>query len=161
MTAEEMKDFIDLISNGLGANGERHPQIAAFNKAVRKMVVKGTQIPEKVEAVLAAGRKVLKTRQFRLLAAGAVISGLLSEVIAEQGDVLEVAAKSGHYRRAMQALQAGDLARAQNLLTEGDDSLYTEILAQVGAHAALSFKSAMERMFSDAHSGRLIKDIVE
>jgi hypothetical protein len=79
-----------------------------------------------------------------------VISGLLGDVVAQQADVLSLAATSGHYRRAMQALQDGDLARAHALLVGDRDSLYMEILTQVGAHAALNFKVAIEKVFESA-----------
>jgi hypothetical protein len=150
MTPEQMEEFIDLINNGLDAFGEPHPQIAAFNNAIRKALPKGTSVPKKMEDIIAAGRKYMKHPRFKLLVAGAVISGLLGDVVAQQADVLDVASKSGHYGRAMQALQDGDLARAHALLVGDRDSLYMEILARVGAHAALNFKAAMDKVFESA-----------
>jgi hypothetical protein len=94
----------------------------------------------------------MKHPRFKLLVAGAVISGLLGDVVAQQADVLDVASKSGHYQRAMQALQDGDLARARALLVGDRDSLYMEILTRVGAHAALNFKTAMEKVFESARN---------
>jgi hypothetical protein len=105
-----------------------------------------------MEDILTAGRKYMKTSRFRLLAAGAVISGVLSEVVEQQVNLLDVASTSGHYRRAMQALQDGDLDRARTLLIGDSDSLYMEILTRVGAHAALNFKKAMESVFESARS---------
>ena len=64
--------------------------------------------------------------------------------------VLEVASNSGHYRRAIKAQQDGDLNKARNHLIGDHDSLYHEILGKVGAHAALNFKKAMERVFAMA-----------
>jgi hypothetical protein len=58
------------------------------------MLPKGTGTSSKLEDVLAAGRKYMKHSRFRLLAAGAVVSGILGEVVAAQAKVLHVAAKS-------------------------------------------------------------------
>lgn len=150
MTPEQMEEFVELINKGLDAFGEDHPRIATFNDAIRKAIPIGTSSPKKIEDIITAGRKYMKHPRFKLLVAGAVISGLLGDVVAQQADALNVAAKSGHYRRAMLALQDGDLARAHALLTGDRDSLYMEILAQVGAHAALNFKAAMEKVFESA-----------
>jgi hypothetical protein len=152
MTVAQMEEFISLINRGLDASGKPDRRIAAFNNAIRKALPKGTAAPRKMEDILAAGRKYLKSSRFRLLAAGAVVSGVLSEVVAQQVNVLDVASKSGHYKRAMQALQDGDLDRAQRLLVGDRDSLYMEILVRVGAHAALNFKTAMEMVFESARN---------
>ena len=71
-------------------------------------------------------------------------------MVAQQVKVLSVALSSGFYRQAVKALQDGDLTKARNLLIGDHDSLYHEILGQVGAHAALNFKAAMERVFANA-----------
>ena len=152
MTVAQMEEFTSLIVRGLDASGEPDRRIGAFNKAIRKALPKGTAAPKKMKDILAAGRKYLKSSRFRLLAAGAVVSGVLSEVVAQQANVLDVASKSGHYKRAMQALQDGDLARAHGLLTGDRDSLYMEILVRVGAQAALNFKTAMDKMFESARN---------
>ncbi len=89
----------------------------------------------------------MKHPRFRLLAMGAVLSGILSEAITAQANILDVAATSGHYRRAVEALQDGDIAKAHHLLTGDGDSLYMEIMGRVGAHAALDFKEAMDKAF--------------
>ena len=39
-------------------------------------------MPSKMDEVLAAGRKYMKTSRFRLLAIGAVLSGILGEAVA-------------------------------------------------------------------------------
>lgn len=150
MTVEQMQEFIGLIDSGLDASGKAHPKIAAFNDAIRKAIPKGTSSPKKVEDIITAGRKYMKHPRFKLLVAGTIISGVLGDFVAQQTEVLDVASKSGHYRRALLALQDGDLARAHRLLTGDRDSLYMEILAKVGAHAALNFKAAMEKVFESA-----------
>lgn len=152
MTASEMHEFTNLVSGGRGANGEINPKIAAFNEAVKAQVAKGTSVPSKIEDVIAAGRKYMKTSRFRALAVGAVASGLLGEAVAQEVKLLDVASRSGHYRNALQALENGDLNQAQNLLIDGNDSLYHEILTQVGAHAALNFKATVEGIFANARS---------
>ncbi|MBI3839940.1 MAG: hypothetical protein HY288_18615 [Planctomycetia bacterium] len=111
MTAKDMEEFIGLINNGLGANGLAHDEIAAFNNAIRKALPKGPARPSKMEDILAAGRKYMKTSRFRLLAVGAAAAGLVGETLQKHVDALEIAGKSGHYRRAMQALEQGDLAK--------------------------------------------------
>jgi hypothetical protein len=152
MTAEQMEEFVSLINNGLGANGKAHDEIAAFNKAIRATLPKGATASSKMEDILAAGRKYMKTSRFRLLAAGAVVSGLLGELLQKHVDALNVAAKSKHYQRALRALQDGDVAKAHALLTGDRDSLYMEILLQVGFQAAANFKIAMDKVFETAHN---------
>src|SRR6202021_1691895 len=117
MTKEQMRDFVGLVENGLDAKGKPHPEIGPFNRAIKKMVPKGTSAPTKMDDVLAAGRKYMKTSRFRLLAAGAVLSGVLSDAVAAQVQSLDVMSDSGHYKQAIKALQDGDLDRAHRLLT--------------------------------------------
>jgi hypothetical protein len=150
MTGPQMEEFVALLKSGLDARGLPHPQIGPFNSAIQGMVAKGAAPSSKFDDVLAAGRKYMKHPRFQVLAAGAVISGVLGELISQQVDILKVTGCSQHYRRAMQALQNGDLAAAQHLLTNGINSLYTEILVRAGAGAALNFKTAMDRVFTDA-----------
>ncbi len=152
MTAAQMEEFVGLIENGLGADGKPHDFIGPYNKAIKGMLPKGTVRTSKLDDILAAGRKYMKHSRFRLLAAGAVVSGILGEVVAQQVKVLNVASSSGHYRQALRALQDGDLTKARNLLIGDHDSLYHEILAQVGAHAALNFKATVERVFANAQN---------
>jgi hypothetical protein len=151
MTVEQMQEFINLVDNGLDAFGAPHAQIAAFNNAIKRAIPNRSNVPKRVEDIIAAGRKYMKHPRFRLLVAGAIVSGLLSDIVAQQVDVLDVAAQSGHYKRAMQALDDGDLAQARRLLVGDRESLYMEILVRVGAHAALNFKAAMEKVFAAAH----------
>ncbi|MBI2823622.1 MAG: hypothetical protein HYX69_02900 [Planctomycetia bacterium] len=150
MTAEQMEEFGDLMKSGAKASGKPHPQIGAFNSAIKAQVAKGTAPPSTMDDILAAGRKYLKHPRFQILAAGAVISGVLGEVVAQQVKVLQVAAHSGHYERALRALTNGDLDRAQRLLIGDDQSLYVEIQDRVGFHAAEHFKIAMRRAFANA-----------
>ena len=150
MTPKQMEEFIGLINNGLDALGEPHPKIAAFNKAIKAAVPKVAAAPSKIEDIIAAGRKYMKTSRFRLLAAGALVSGLLGEVLQQHVNGLEVAATSKYYKGALQALQGGDLNRAQALLIGGRDSLYLELLSKVGAHAAMTFQHEMENVFAGA-----------
>ena len=103
-----------------------------------------------MEDVLAAGRKYMKTRRFRLLAAGAVLSGFLSDAVAAQIKSLDVMSDSGHYQQAIKALQDGDLDRAHWLLTGDKNSLYTEIMDRVDVYAALRFKKKMDEEFDRA-----------
>ena len=152
MTAAQMDEFVGLMKKGLDASGKSHGVIGAFNNTVKGMVKQGAAAPSKMDDILAAGRKYLKHSRFQMLAAGAVISGLLGEVLQKHIDALDVAAKSGHYQRALQALQDGDLARAHALLIGDHDSLYQEILVRVGAQAALNFKAAMDRVFATARN---------
>lgn len=149
MTGAQMKEFAELMENGLDANGEAHPFIGRYNKAIKGMVPSSRKV-NKIDEVLAAGRKYMKNSRFRVLAAGAVVSGILDEVVAAQVKVLEVAATSGHYERALRELENGNLDKAQRFLVGDGQSLYTEILGQVGAQAALNFKQAMEEVFVDA-----------
>jgi hypothetical protein len=152
MTAAQMEEFAALMENGLGADGTPHKFIGTYNKAIKRMLPKGTIRPSKLDDILAAGRKYMKHSRFRLLAAGAVVSGILGEVVAQQVKVLNLASSSGFYRQALGALQDGDLTKARNLLIGDHDSLYHQILVQVGAHAALNFKAAMERAFANAQN---------
>jgi hypothetical protein len=89
----------------------------------------------------------MKHPRFRLLAMGAVLAGILSETVTAASNVLEVAATTGHYRRAVDALQQGDIRKAHALLTGDRDSLYMEIMDRVGGHAALNFKTAVDKAF--------------
>ncbi len=147
----QMKRFSDLMENGLDAGGKPHRIIGEYNGAIKKMLPKGAiGKSTKFEDVLAAGRKYMKHSRFRLLAAGAVVSGILGEVVAAQVSALEVAADSGYYKRALHELQNGNLDKARRLLLADDQSLYAEILGHVGAHAALNFRRAMEKVFEDA-----------
>jgi hypothetical protein len=152
MTPKDMAEFTDLIKSGRGANGKPNKVIASFNKAIKGIVPKGTKPLTSMDEIMAAGAKRMKHSRFKLLAAGAVISGVLGEVIGQQVNVLDVAANSGHYRRALKALEEGDLSKAQSLLIGDGNSLYHEILGQVGAHAALNFKKTMERVFEMARN---------
>jgi hypothetical protein len=152
MTPAQMEEFTNLIENGLGANGQPHDFIGPYNRAIKGMLRKGTVRPSKLDDIMAAGRKYMKHSRFRLLAAGAVVSGILGEVIAQQVKLLSVASSSGLYRKALKALQDGDLSKARNLLIGDHDSLYHEILGQVGAHAALNFKAAVEKVFANAQN---------
>ncbi|MGD9721838.1 MAG: hypothetical protein AB7O59_11040 [Pirellulales bacterium] len=154
MTVEQMQDFIDLINSGRGANGTPHPQIAAFNNAIKRMVPKDIKVPKKVEDILAAGRKYMKHPRFRVFVAAAVISGVLSEAILKTTQLADLAGKSGHYRRAIKALEDGDLDRAKRLLIGDDDSLYMEILLRLDAKAALDFKKAIEKVFESARNAQ-------
>jgi hypothetical protein len=151
MTAEQMEEFIGLINNGLGANGKAHDAIAAFNKAIREALPKGPAPSSKMEDILATGRKYMKTSRFRLLAVGAAAAGLVGDMLQKHVDALEVTGKSGHYRRAMLALEQGDLAKAHALLTGDRDSLYSELLVRVGFQAATNFRTAMDKVFEMAH----------
>jgi hypothetical protein len=151
MTAKEMEEFIGLINNGLGANGEPNKEIADFNNAIRKALPTGTSRSTKMEDVLAAGRKYMRTSRFRLLATGAMAAGLVGDMLQKHVDALEVAGKSGHYRRAMRALEQGDIAKAHALMTGDGDSLYSEILVKVGFQAATNFRIAMNKVFEIAH----------
>jgi hypothetical protein len=145
-----MEEFIGLINNGLGANGEPNKEIVAFNNAIRKTLPKGPSRSTKLDDVLAAGRKYMKTSRFRLLAAGAMTAGLVGDMLQKHVDALEVAGKSGHYRRAMRALEQGDIAKAHALMTGDGDSLYGEILEKVGFQAATNFRIAMDKVFEMA-----------
>jgi hypothetical protein len=150
MTVAQMAEFTSLIENGFGADGRPHAFIGRYNKAIKAMLPKGAIRPNKLDDILAAGRKYMKHSRFRLLAAGAVVSGILGEVVAQQIKILNVASSSGLYRQALRALQDGDLSKARGLLIGDHDSLYHEILGQVGAHAALDFKATIERVFANA-----------
>jgi len=75
---------------------------------------------------------------------------VLSEVIQQQVKILEVTAGSHYYRRAVQSLEEGDVAKAHQLLTGAQDSLYVELVTRAGAHAALNFKTAMDKAFATA-----------
>jgi hypothetical protein len=152
MTANQMEEFIGLINRGLGANGKIHGEIAAFNRAINAAVPKGTIVPSNVDDVIKAGNKYLKGSRFRAVIAGAIVSGVLGEVVAKQVEILQTAKDSGHYKRALQALEDGDLGKAQSLLVGERDSLYMEILLKQGAIAALRFRKAMEKAFEDANS---------
>ncbi len=153
MTVKQMEEFIGLINNGLGANGQAHDVIAAFNKGIREALPKGPAPSSKMEDILAAGRKYMKTSRFRLLALGAAAAGLVGDMLQKHVDALEVASKSGHYQRALRALEQGDLTKAHALLTGDGDSLYTELLARVGFQAATNFRIAMDKVFEMAHEG--------
>ena len=152
MTKEQMAEFIDLIKSGRGANGKPNGVIGKFNGAIKSMVPKGSSAPTKMDDILVAGRKYMKTQRFRLLAAAAVLSGFLSDAVAAQVQSLDVMSDSGHYKRAIKALQDGDLDRAHRLLTGDADSLYMEILHKVGPHAALTFKHDMDKEFDRART---------
>ncbi len=154
MTAKDMEEFVGLINNGLGANGQAHDKIAAFNKAIREALPKGPAPSSKMEDILAAGRKYMKSSRFRLLAVGAAAAGLVGDILQKHVDALDVAAKSGHYQRA---LEDGDLAKAHLLLTGDQNSLYSEILHRVGFQAAANFKIAMDKVFESAHD-RMYKE---
>ena len=153
MTAKDMEEFVGLINNGLGANGQAHDEIAAFNKAIRDALPKGPAASSKMEDILAAGRKYMKTSRFRLLAVGAAAAGLVGDMLQKHVDALEVAGESGHYRRAMRALEQGDVAKAHALLTGDGNSLYSELLVKVGFQAATNFRIAMDKVFEMAHEG--------
>jgi hypothetical protein len=150
MTTEQMKEFVGLIENGLDANGKEHSVIGQFNSAIKSTVPKGTSVPTKMEDILEAGRKYMKTQRFRLLAAAAVLSGVLSDAVAGQVQSLDVMSDSGHFKQAIKALQDGDLDRAHRLLTGDSNSLYTEIMDKVNPHAALRFKKKMDEEFDRA-----------
>ena len=150
MSAAQMKEFVDLIKAGRGANGEEHGKIAAFNRAIKAQVPRGTKVPTKMEDVLAAGRKYMKSSRFRVLAAGAFVSSVLGEAIAQEAKLLDVAAKSGYYELALDALQDGDLEQAEKWLIGGSNSLQSEILFQVGATASLDFQMAVLHVFATA-----------
>jgi hypothetical protein len=152
MTKEQMRDFIGLIENGLDTHGEPHPVIGPFNRAVKSMVPKGTSTPTKMDDIVAAGRKYMKTQRFRLLAAGAVLSGFLSDAVAAQVQSLDVTSESGHFKRAIKALQDGDLNLARQQLIGDSNSLYTEIMDKVNPHAAYRFKKKMEQEFDNARN---------
>lgn len=152
MTVEDMQEFIELINSGRDAAGKRHPRIDAFNKAIRGVIPKGTKAPKTLEEIMAAGAKYMKHPRFRLVLAGAFIASLLGDAVAQETELLEVASKSGHYKRAMKALDEGNLDEAHRLLIGDGNSLYMEILTRVGAVAALDFKSAMEKVFESARN---------
>ncbi|MBS0207911.1 MAG: hypothetical protein JSS27_03060 [Planctomycetes bacterium] len=147
MTKEQMEEFINLIESGKGSNGRPHDVIGPFNRAIKKAVPRGTKVVTAMDDVMANGRRIRTQPRFNILTKAAIASAFLGEAIAAQASVLQVAGTSGHYRRAMEALDAGDLVRAQSLLTGDNDSLYMEILTQVGAYAALNFRSAVDEMF--------------
>lgn len=147
MTGAQMEDFVGKIENGLGANGKAHPAIGAYNKGVKAIVRPDAAPPTTMQEVLAAGKKYKTHSRFTKLVGGAIVSTVLFQILAQQADAMEVAASSGHYRQALAALEDGDLDRARRLLTDETTSLYIEILLQVGAHAALNYKSAMEAVF--------------
>lgn len=86
-----------------------------------------------------------------MLAVGAMAAGLVGDALQKHVDALEVAGKSGHYRRAMRALEQGDIAKAHALMTGDADSLYLEILVKVGLQAATNFRIAMNKVFEIAH----------
>ncbi len=110
----------------------------------------GPKPASKIDDVLAAGRKYMKQRWFKMLAAGAVLSNVVGEVVASEIKGLHVVADSPYYKRALGALQAGDIATAHRLLTDDSDSLYLEINGRVGATAALNFKKRMDDAFDAA-----------
>ena len=145
-----MAEFVDLIKSGRGADGEPNKLIGRFNRAIKTMVPKGSSAPTKMEDILAAGRKHMKTARFRLLAAAAVLSGVLSDAVAAQIKSLDVTSDSGHYQQAIKALQDGDLDRAHRLLTGDKNSLYTEIMDKVDVYAVLRFKKKMDEEFDRA-----------
>jgi outer membrane protein assembly factor BamD (BamD/ComL family) len=103
-----------------------------------------------MDDILAAGRKYLKHPRFRLLAAAAILSGVLSDAVASQVQSLDVTSESGHYKKAIQALHDGNLDRAYRLLTDDKNSLYTEIMDKVSPLAALRFKQKMDEEFDNA-----------
>ena len=150
MSVEQMQDFIGLINKGLRANGKVHEEITAFNNAIRATVVDAAKVPTKTEDILASGRRYMKHPRFKLLAAGAIASGLLAEALGQSVEALKVAANSPHYRRALETLQAGDLAKAQRSLIGEDNSLYAEIQHRVSPHAALHFKDQVLKVFKAA-----------
>lgn len=151
MTGAQMEEFTRLTTSGLDANGQPHEIIARYNRGINKLLPKGSAaVSRRFSDVLAAGQKYMKHSRFRLLAAGAVVSTIVGEVIAAQTGLLEVASSSGHFERAIQQLQSGNLGGARLLLIGDDKSLYSEIMGKVGAHAAIHFKRTMERVFADA-----------
>ncbi len=150
MTAAQMESFVSLIERGLGANGAENRTIGTFNKTIKGMVIKGKTGPRTMEDILAAGRRQISHPRFRLLAAAGVVSGILGEAVAAEAKVLDVAIKSDYYRRAIGQLKQGNLTNARNLLIGDDQSLYTEILGQVGFHAGQHFKQRMQRVFDYA-----------
>jgi len=150
MTAAQMEEFVGLLKKGLGADGEANPVIGPFNSDVQGMVPKGTKAPTTMEEILAAGRKYMKNPRFQTLAAVAVISGVLGEIVNQQTKLLEVTANSRHYQAALRALERGDVASAHGQLTGVRDSLATEIVEKVGAHAGLNFRTAMDKAFTNA-----------
>ncbi len=150
MTTAQMKRFVELVENGLGANGEPHDYIGRYNQAIKGLLPKGRKPATSLEQVLDAGKKYMKHARYRYLAAGAVVSGVLGETVAAQAKILDVAATSGHYERALRELRNGNLDHAQRLLLDDNHSLYAEILDRAGAHAALHFKRTMQQVFADA-----------
>jgi hypothetical protein len=147
MSGKDMEKFAGLIQEGKDAAGKEHPQIKAFNDAIKKDV---KSCPTgNYKDIVDAGRRIMKSPRFFNLGVGAALAHLLSESVSAQAQVLDVTASSGHYSRAMNALAQGDLATAQRLLTGGQNSLYMEILTKVGAQAALNFKNAMDDKFSN------------
>jgi hypothetical protein len=150
MTKEQMKQFAEYMEKGLDARGNPHEVIGSYNNAIKKMLPKGAAgTSSKMDDVLAAGRKYMKHRGFQSIAAAAVLSNVVGEVVAGEIKGLQVMADSSYYKNALAALQRGDIGKAQNLLT-GDDSLYTEIITRVGATAALNFKRRIDEAFDAA-----------
>ncbi|MGQ0636860.1 MAG: hypothetical protein ACT4QC_19810 [Planctomycetaceae bacterium] len=152
MTAEQMEELVGLIKDGKGAYGQELPKIADFNRGVRERVIPGFRQPKTMEEVLALGRKIAKQRAFRLMIAGAAVSFGVGELVAQEIGMLNVAANSNNYRKAIAALDRGDLNMAQKHLTDDPDSLYIEIAERVSATAALNFKGAIDRAFENARA---------
>ena len=151
MTVAQMEKFTDLMKRGIDIKGKAHPRIGLHNKAIKGMLPKGSvDGARKLDDVLAAGRKYMKYRGFQVIAAAAVLSNILGEVVASEIKGLHVMAQSSYYKRAIRALQMGNIAQAQTLLTDDRDSLYMEINARVGATAALNFKRRMDEAFETA-----------
>jgi hypothetical protein len=149
LTGKEMEEFAKLLSEGKGASGAVNNEIKAFNDAIKATVKPGVKVPTKYDDIVEAGKKYMKNGRFRSLVMGGVLAGLLTEAVATQVKVLEVTAKSGHYKRAIEALEDGNIAYARSLLVSTNDSLYMEINAKVNATAAGNFRMLADKLFDD------------
>ena len=150
VTAAEMKEFIDNIKQGKGADGKIVPGIKSFNDAI-KSDIKDPPKPSKIKEIIESGKKYMQTNRFRLLAMAAVLAGALADVVVSHAQILSCTANSQNYRDALEALEQGDLNRARDKLIGENHSVYVDILGEAGAHPALNFRKAIEKAFERAN----------
>jgi hypothetical protein len=149
MTVEQMRQFVDYVENGLGGNGKSHHRIRMFNLGIKKMVKKGVVVPKSIKDILALGKRQISARGFKLIAAAAVLSGMIGDAIADEVKMLDIASENRHFLDAIAALERGDLADAQNLLVGDTDSFVVDLAGHVNAAAILNFIKVMEKAFAE------------
>jgi len=148
LSGRQMAKFFDLLEDGKGADGKHNTSIKTYVDGIKSRG--GNLSRGSYEEVMKRGRALAGNSRYRSIVAGAVIGGLLTEMLSQHVKAIEVASKTNHLRDATAALQRGELILAEDILIGDGDSLYWKLMESKETFlAAQQFQISIKGLFAD------------